>query len=187
MKFYRRQSPVQENSQTQRRRQSTRQQRREKPGVLYFMNTTPTLSFERRRETTSHAAIGPEAKEVDETEASNFPQTLGEETAETKDPPLHQAENTAEATRRTSPELERRNKSFVAETPSAQRTSAATKEILAGEDTACAAVTEQEPSPDSPTGSSPESKATQPPAPKLQSSDEQAAAAARMEDDVPTD
>jgi len=96
----------------------------------------PTLSSERRRKTTSHNATGQEGKEADETEASNFPQTPGEETAETKDPPLHQAENTAEATRRTSPELERRNKSFAAKTPSTQRTSAATKRILAREDTA---------------------------------------------------
>ena len=117
----------------------------------------PTLSSERRRETTPHAATGPEGKEADETESSifnaasdhahakgthhaveaaNFLQTPGEEEAETKDPPLQQAENTTELTRRTSPELEQRNKSFAAETPSTQRTSAATKKILAGEDTA---------------------------------------------------
>jgi len=48
-------------------------------------------------------------------EAANFLQTPGEEAAETKDPPLQQAENTIEATRRTSPDLERRSKSFSAE------------------------------------------------------------------------
>ena len=123
MKLHRRQSPVQENSRTQCRRRSTRQRRIEKPRVLYSTNAMPTLSSERRRETTPHAATGPEGKEADETESSvfnaasghahakgtrhavevaNFLQTPGEEAAaETKDPLLHQTENTAEATRRT--------------------------------------------------------------------------------------
>ena len=77
MKLHRRQSPAQENSRTQRRRRSTRQRRREKPGVLYSTNATPTLSSERRRETTPHAATGPEGKEADETEASIFDAASG--------------------------------------------------------------------------------------------------------------
>ena len=70
MKLHRRQSPAQENSRTQRRRQSTRQRRREKPGVLYSTNVTPTLSFERRRETTPHAATGPEGNLTTRTDDS---------------------------------------------------------------------------------------------------------------------
>ena len=77
MKLHRRQSPVQENSRTQRRCRSTLQRRREKPGVLYSTNATPTLSSERRRETTPHTATGPDGKEADETEASIFDAASG--------------------------------------------------------------------------------------------------------------
>ena len=70
MKLHRRQSPAQENSRTQCRRRSTRQRRREKPGVLYSTNATPTLSSERRRETTPHAATGPEGNLTTRTDDS---------------------------------------------------------------------------------------------------------------------
>ena len=63
-------SCTKKNSRTQRRRRSTRQRRREKPGVLYSTNATPTLSSERRRETTPHAATGPEGNLTTRTDDS---------------------------------------------------------------------------------------------------------------------